>query len=209
VKHNRWRPSSKVMKPWIIALPLVLGAGAVGTGLAVHATGSTPGRTAVATSLPPAKQGVIDHMNQFRGPTNAPHAAAPGPSSAVAQSIMAQPSQGCTRDASLLPSGLLSDAPARQDFPSQSYTFNNEWMDPLGAYALLAGNVGGDSQGAIGTETWSPPTSCNMSESEYLAPSNSGSLTLTGVSGSTVSLSSSAGTNWTFSLTTDTFAEAP
>jgi hypothetical protein len=202
--HRRLRGRS--IKLVFLSLPLLC-AGAVAMGFAVHADVSPAAQPTTSPSLPPAKQALINHMNAFRGSTNAPQPTPPGPDSAVAQAIMAQTFPPCSRDLSLLPSGLLSFAPAEQDFPAGSYTFNNEWMDPTGVYVVLAGNVYETTQGVIAVETINPPTSCNMTRGEYLAPANSGSLTMTGVSGSTVSLRNAAGTQWTFDLGTDAFTE--
>jgi hypothetical protein len=114
--------------------------------------------------------------------------------------------QACTRDVSQIISGLtgpISDL----DFPDyRSYHFNNEWVDPSGVQAVMVGDAGA-GQGVVAVEVWSPPTACAPTHSVYLAPPNSGSLTVTGVVGSTVGLASSAGTTWTFDLTDDSFAE--
>jgi hypothetical protein len=209
MRHVYRRITVNAIKVAVIAFPGLVVIGVVGTALAAPHTPSPTSSGAAAATLPPAKQALIDHMNEFRGPTDAVHPIPPGPSSTVAQSIMAQPLQPCTRSLSQIPTGLFADAPAGQDFASEAYSFNNEWMNPTGGQAVIAGNVAGTAQGAIGTETWSSPTSCAMTQAEFVAPSDSGSLTITSVSGSIVSLTSSAGSDWSFDLNSGTFSEGP
>jgi hypothetical protein len=186
--------------PVTSALSVLVGLLCVGAiALAITAQAGSPAPF-LRAGLPPAKQAIINKMDAARAQSN-PNPIPPDPS--ASQSIVVQP---CTRDLSLLVSGL---APAHSalDFPGwNAYSFTNEWVDPSGTMAVQAGDLPGSGQGLVTVEQWSPPTSCSPASGVvYLAPTGSDTLTITGVSGSTVSLSSSAGTAWAFDLGADTF----
>jgi hypothetical protein len=165
------------------------------TIVAAHAASSQP-------TLPGAKQAVIDHENSVIAGRN-PHPVPPDPAAS------SHSAQACTRDVSALISGI-SPAFGQGDFPDWlAYTFTDEWVDPSGSVALQAGNASGTNQGLVTVERWTPPTSCMPKGAVYLAPAGSGQLTITSVSWPTASLQSSAGSSWTFNLTTDTFQQSP
>ena len=171
--------------------------GASAVAIVAHANGSVSGTS--QPTLPPAKQAIINNFNSFMANGNNPHPVPGNPSDVP-------PAQPCSRDLSVIFKGL--NTAINTDFPIwRNYKFNNQWADPSGAFEVVAGNLAGSDQGAVAVETWTPPTSCLSTHAEYVAPVNSGSFTVTGVSGTIVSLSSSAGSSWTFDLTTYTFRQ--
>jgi hypothetical protein len=154
------------------------------------------------SALPSAKQAIVNRVNSAIAQRN-PDPIAPDPAPYASMVV-----QACTRDLSLLVSGL-TPAHSMSDFPAwASYSFTNEWVDPSGSLAVQAGYLPGSNRGLVTVEQWSAPTACSPSSgSVYLAPDGSGSFTIASVSDSTVSLDSSAGTTWTFELGADTFQQ--
>ena len=146
--------------------------------------------------LPPGKQAIFNHMiDPFTSPNpNAPRPLGPGQ----------YHSHPCVRDLSVSRITGVAPAGGQLDNPNwRAYAFNNAWSDPAGVYFIQAGNVRGTSQGVVTVETWKPVTACLPAQTVYLAPANSGSLTVVRATGSTVILSGSNGTPWTFSLAQD------
>jgi hypothetical protein len=194
-------PSRNVLRSSALVGVVVCLALAIVGGVSTSAAGA--GRL-TGTSLSPqaqAKEAFINHLKASAAVRN-PHPVAPN--RAASSRIVVQP---CTRDLSLLISGYIK-GPIASDFPSwQAYTFNNQWVDPSGLLAVSAGNVLGSSQGVVSVEHWAAPTDCVPSHIDYLAPTDSGSLTILSIAGSTVSFSSTAGTNWSFDLGSDKFQQ--
>jgi hypothetical protein len=106
-------------------------------------TSAAPAWGSYLSSLPASKQSIVNRMNAARAAAN-PHPPAPNPS--AARAIVVQP---CTRDLSLLATGMTRPH-SQGDIPNgQEFTFNNEWTDPHGTQSVMAGNVTGTSQGVI------------------------------------------------------------
>jgi hypothetical protein len=201
----RWFTSAKTARRvWYASLICACAATSAAI-VVVHAASSGPPAVSTAwwKSLPQSKQAIINHMNTFKAGGN-PHPASPNAGSS--EHIAVQP---CTRDLSLFITGITSPH-SQADIPvTQPFTFNNEWGDPAGADAIMAGNVVGGAQGVITVERWDPPTNCIPTIGIYLAPADSGSLSISRVDGSTVSLSGPNGAIWDFDLKSDTFQEIP
>lgn len=159
---------------------------------------------------PPAKQALINSINARRLTAPSPYPATPTlPSGyqSVNPAMIEASNQPCTRDVSDVASGIngpLSDL----DFPEyKEYHFNNEWVDPDGSLAVMAGDFGG-SQGVVAVELWAPPTHCApTSHAIFMGPTGSGSFSISSLSSSVVSLTSGAGTRWSFDLATDALTE--
>ncbi len=209
--------TSRVRIVALVTLCVAMGGAFVAARMAAAqaASSTSPQPMSAIPTIPPAplapaaKQALINSINARRTQLNPNGVVAPDPAAyqSVSPSMIEATNQPCTRDLSELVSGLngpLNDL----DFPEyKSYRFNNEWIDPDGSQAVMVGDLNGE-QGAIAVEVWSPPTHCApTSHALYLAPANSGSLTITSLSGSTVSLSSTTGTAWTFDLATDVLSE--